>query len=156
MECSNLSSLVPAALANAPKSLTNCSLLHVACQFDRFQEVQYLLQYHPNMLHSTSAEGYTPLHIAVMCNSERLVNYMLQQLISQCHSTNLHTVLENEPFPQNVTPTASLPAQTVKVIFLVNAHTCLGHTVLHLAAILNHASLLKFTLSSSRSTAVGH
>ena len=142
MECSNVSPLVPAALANSPKCLTNCSLLHVACQFDRFQEVQYLLQCHPNMLHSTSAEGYTPLHIAVMCNSERIVNYMLQQMITQCHSTNLHPVLENEPSRQNVTSTASLPPQTVKVVFLVNSRTCLGHTVLHLAAILNHASLL--------------
>ena len=77
MECSNLLSLVPAALANTPKILTNCSLLHVACQFDRFQEVQYLLQCYPFMLHSTSEEGYTPLHIAVMCNSERIVNYVL-------------------------------------------------------------------------------
>lgn len=144
MDClSCLLQLVPAALASVPKILTNCSLLHVACWFDRFQQVQYLLQHHPSLLHSASEEGYTPLHIAVMCNSERIVNYVLQILINQCHSTNLPLQLDSDSSRQNVMSSASvLPQQTVQAVFLVNSRTCLGHNVLHLAAILNHASLL--------------
>ena len=143
LDCQScLLSSVPAALAAMPKILTNCSILHVACQLDRFQEVQYLLQKHPNMLYSTSEEGYTPLHIAVMCNSERIVNYILQKLINQCHSTNLPVALDNDLSKNHVSSTASLPQQTVQAVFLVNSRTCLGHTVLHLAAILNHPSLL--------------
>ena len=133
---------MPAALATVPKVLTNCSLLHVACQFDRLQEVQYLLQKHPNMLYSTSEEGYTALHIAVICNNEQIVNFLLQKLINQCLSTNLPATIDNDPSQHRTASSASLPQQTVQAVFLVNSRTCLGHTVLHLAAILNHASLL--------------
>ena len=141
-----LLSLVPAALVNAPKILTNCSLLHVACQFDRLQEVQYLLHKHPDMLYTTSREGYNPLHIAVMCDNEQIVNCILKKLISCSITTNLPTSLENEissqQRQQHVMSTTSLPPQTVQAISLVTAQTCLGHNILHLAAILNHATLL--------------
>lgn len=144
LDChSHLLSLVPSALASIPNNLTNCNLLHVACQFDRFQEVQYLLQKHPDMLYSASAEGYSPLHVAVLSNNEGIVNCLLQKLISQCHSTNLPAALDNQPSRQHVISITSFPPQTEQAVSLVNSRTCLGHTVLHLAAILNHASLLK-------------
>ena len=139
---SRLLSLVPVALSTVPKAITNCNILHVACQFDRLQEVQYLLEKHPNMVFSTSKEGYTPLHVAVVCNNEQIVNCLLKNLISQCHSTNLQVTLDNESTKQHVTSTTSLPQQTLQVVSHVFSQTCLGHTVLHLAAILNHAPLL--------------
>ena len=95
------------------------------------------------MLYSTSEEGYTPLHIAVICNSERIVNCILKKLINQCHSTILPVALDNDSSKNRMSSTASLPQQAIQAVFLVNCQTCLGHTVLHLAAILNHASLLK-------------
>ena len=120
-------SLVPAALITEPKILTNCSLLHVASRFNQFQEVHYLLQKYPDMLFSTSEEGFTALHIAVMCNNELIVNCILQNLINQCHL---------------VTCDSESMQQTLQPAFFINSQTCLGHTVLHLAAILNYAPLL--------------
>ena len=116
-------SLVPTALKTGPRILTNCSLLHVATRFNQFQEVQYLLQNYPGMLFSTSEEGYTALHVAVMFNNELIVNCILQNLVD-CDTESVQKTLQ-------------------QAIFL-KSQTCLGHTVLHLAAILNYAPLLNF------------
>lgn len=96
----------------------------------------------PSMLYSMSNEGYTPLHIAVMRNNERIVNYLLRTM--GIPMTNIENEASRQQQPHHVisSPTSTSSLIQPQAIFLLNSRTCLGHTVLHLAAILNHASLL--------------
>jgi len=153
INCHNeLKSKVPDAVSNKLKVLTDCSLLHVACYFGKTQVVQYLLLNHSEMLYSKSIEGYTPLHVAVICDQQQMVDSLLRELkkIVNINISTSMTLNEDQAFlPQwkRQQSSPSLPPAAVRAVGVVNAVTCTGHTALHLAAILNHVTLLDHLLS---------
>ena len=51
-----------------PAILSDCTALHLACQFGCHRVVKHLLGKAPKLLNLASMEGYTPLHILAMYN----------------------------------------------------------------------------------------
>ena len=106
------------------------------------------------MLYSKSIEGYTPLHVAVICDQEHIVDSLLRELNKVVNiniSTSISMALnEDQALPpkwQRQRSSTNLPPVAVRAVGVVNAVTCTGHTALHLAAILNHVTLLDHLLS---------
>ena len=106
------------------------------------------------MLFSKSAEGYTALHVAVIQDQQSIVDILIKELskiVSISFSTSVSIALnEDQPLHsqwKRQRSSASLPPATLRAVDFVNAVTCTGYTVLHLAAILNHLTLLDHLLS---------
>ena len=132
---SNLSSLVPAAMT-VPSDLNCCNLFHVACYAGHLNILQYLLKHHPDMLLSVTQEGFSSLHIAIINNQVETVEFLLHQM---SFITNGHTSVNSVKFD-------SVHMGTDKPCGYINAQTCLGHTGIHFAAIMNYVPIIKSIL----------
>ena len=131
-----LSSLVPAAVT-VPSDLNHCNIFHVACYAGHLNVLQYLLKHYPEMILSITQEGFSALHIAIMNNQQEIVEFLLYQL----------TVIINEPSSVNFVKLNSLHTSINRACDIINAQTCLGHTAVHFAAIMNHVAIIKLLLS---------
>ena len=131
---------MPAAMA-MPSILKCCNLLHVACHAGQLNILKHFLMHHPDMVLSVTQGGFTALHIAIMNNQQEIVEFLLNQL----------TIIVNQSSPVNSVHTMLSKAISVislkKACDFVNAQTCLGHTALHFAVIMNHIVILKLLLS---------
>ena len=130
-----------------PSVLNCCNLFHVACHNGHLNVLQYLLMHHPEMLISITQEGFSALHVAVISNQQEIIEFLMEQITfivqnqspmnSEKFDDTLHTRLSK------VTSVLSME----KVCDFVNAQTCLGHTALHFAAIMNHVAIIELLLS---------
>jgi len=92
--------------------------------------------------------------VAVICDQQHIVDSLLRELnkiVNINISTSISTALnEDQALPpqwKRQRSSTNLPAVAVRAVGVVNAVTCTGHTALHLAAILNHVTLLDHLLS---------
>ena len=134
-----------------PSILNCCNLCHFTCHNGHLNVLQYLLMHHPEMLLSVTQEGFSPLHVAVMNNQQEIVKFLMDQLtfvISKHSSENC--LKYHDTLDVRMAEAVSLIGME-KVYDLINAQTCLGHTALHLAAIMNYVPIIEllFSLPSS-------
>ena len=143
---SELSSLVPAAMT-MPSVLNCCNLFHVACHNGHLNVLQYLLMHHPEMLLSVTQEGLGALHVAIMSNQQEIIEFLMDQLTFIVYK---QSPVNSEKFGDTLYTRLSNAVSVLsmeKVCDFINAQTCLGHTALHFAAIMNHVAIIKLLLS---------
>lgn len=143
---SQLSTLVPAAMT-MPSVLNCCNLFHVACHVGSLNVLQHLLTQFPEILISITQEGFSALHIAIMSNQQGVIKFLIDQLNSIVCSNSPASPVNYSDSVDTVLSKALSVISIEKVCDFVNVQTCLGHTVLHFAAILNHVSILELLLS---------
>ena len=138
--------LVPVSMT-MPNALNRCNLFHVACHNGHQNVLQYLLMHHPEMLLSVTQEGFSALHVAVMSNQQGIIEFLMGQITIIVYS---QSPVKSEKFDDTLHTRLSKATSVLsmeKVHDFVNAQTCLGHTALHLAAIMNHVAIIKLLLS---------
>ena len=130
-----------------PGVLNCCNLSHVACHNGHLNVLQYLLMHHPEMLLSVTQEGLSALHVAVMSNQQEIIEFMMDQLSL---IVDKHAPANSDKFGDTLHTGLSKAISVLsmeKVCDFINAQTCVGHTALHFAAIMNHVAVLKLFLS---------
>jgi ankyrin repeat protein len=141
----------PKDAINKPRPRTGESPLHLAVDGGMLEMVDLLLSYKPNLLSTTSASGWTPLHVAV----NRGIDTITRKLMIAAEETGTSAALLEtvDRGGMNALHVATVAGHLSTLRLLVEVYLSsparrnrIGDTPLHLACLWGHLELVAYLL----------